>query len=500
MVKFWTNVSVAVVTLLNTKLLIIIRKCLILLAVLICCQPVYSLKADELNILIAGSVEQTDIIQEIAKRFTQEHPEIHITTAAGSSLSLIELTTKGQADLLISHYPDGEEKLMAQGFGAMKARFMYNRFALFGPKDDPLNIALSPSLNAALLTLKNNEVEFFTPSDLSGTKKRLDEIWQLIGVTPDWIGYEVSGQSVPNALRTANNLEYYTFVDMSSYAVTKDVINDLAPLFRDDVLLDNYVTVMVLNENKVNRQGQANAEKFFHFITSNEIQKFIGEYGVSKYGIDLFTPYAAFDETVIEQKIAQKQGMARTTFAILSCLLVIAVGSVLFAYINISLRKKSDIQANYDNLTGIGNRRLFTKDSNTHIKKKKTFALLLMDLCGFKEINDTYGHECGDEILRMIASRVELFLQDKGQIYRLGGDEFVVHLYDVQTKDEQLLRALNQVIEEAVVCNKLKILVEASIGIAYFPKNARKLEVLLHMADKAMYQSKEKQITYTEYS
>ena len=462
--------------------------------------PSFQALPEELDILISGSVNSTGVIQEIANRFINDNPGITIKIQVGGSLKVHSMAREGAADLAISHYPVGEEFLMRQGYGVIKASFMYNKFAIFGPKDDSLNIAANPSLKSALISLKDNEVDFYVPSNLSGAKMKLDQIWRLLDIKPDWIGYEVSGQSGPSTLKAANDLGYYTFVDMGSYVKQKDKIDNLIPLFRDDALLDNFYTAIVLDQNRLNRNGQALAEKFFDFITSDKIQKFISLYGYRKFGVNLYIPYAAFDETVINRKIAAELASTKLSLYILFGMLVIVIASLIFAYTNLKLRKISDIHANNDNLTGIGNRRLFTQETGNLIREEKGFTLLMLDLVGFKGINDTHGHEYGDAVLIIISERISELLMRSGKVYRLGGDEFVINLYGLYTEDSELLSSIIRAITREIDYNDIRLSVNASIGIAYYPTDAVKLNTLLKMADKAMYQSKQEKRTYTRYS
>jgi len=154
-------------------------------------------------------------------------------------------------------------------------------------------------------------------------------------------------------------------------------------------------------------------------------------------------------------------------------------------------------QANYDQLTDIPNRSLFMDRLQNTLKQtrriKGEMALLYLDLDGFKLINDTYGHYAGDEILRTVANRIRALLRETDTSARMGGDEFTVLLANITNKNdisaiaEKIVDSINQPIKYE---NEL-LHVGVSIGIAIFPDNANKLDILVRAADQAMYRAKE---------
>jgi len=153
-------------------------------------------------------------------------------------------------------------------------------------------------------------------------------------------------------------------------------------------------------------------------------------------------------------------------------------------------------QGNYDFLTSLPNRRLF-QDRIEHqiILCKRTnemFALLLIDLDQFKEVNDSLGHDQGDSLLKQASQRIVSSVRESDTVARLGGDEFVVILRAI--KDEHCIEG---------VCNKIitqlqqpfllseKAFISASIGITICPKDSSTMLELLKNADQAMYSAKD---------
>lgn len=167
---------------------------------------------------------------------------------------------------------------------------------------------------------------------------------------------------------------------------------------------------------------------------------------------------------------------------------------------DISVQKKHEQQLEYyafhDVLTGLPNRRYFQEYSSAKLteraKSESAIALAVLDLDDFKKINDEYGHEAGDEVLKLFAERLSSLERAEFMPARMGGDEFVVLLENVKTHCqaeqavEQIQRALagNWKIGEALVA------VDFSIGVAVASASGETVSSILKQADKAMYKQK----------
>jgi diguanylate cyclase (GGDEF)-like protein len=148
-----------------------------------------------------------------------------------------------------------------------------------------------------------------------------------------------------------------------------------------------------------------------------------------------------------------------------------------------------------DDLTGLGNRRHLMSRLERSIGEAdaagEALALLLVDLDGFKELNDTLGHHAGDEVLRQIGPRLADVLRDGDTLARLGGDEFAVILHpgDEAAASAAGLR-LRVALEQSFAVGGIRVHIDASVGIAMFPDHAREGVGLLQRADVAMYEAK----------
>jgi len=155
-------------------------------------------------------------------------------------------------------------------------------------------------------------------------------------------------------------------------------------------------------------------------------------------------------------------------------------------------------QANHDSLTQLANRALFDTELDSKLldderREKGTFvALLFLDLNGFKPINDQFGHDVGDEVLKKVALRLRQNIRRDDLVARFGGDEFSIVAYDF--KSEKELYAFAEKILLAIAAPMLldnrELQVTGSLGIALFPRHAKDRAGLIKCADTAMYQSK----------
>ncbi len=153
-------------------------------------------------------------------------------------------------------------------------------------------------------------------------------------------------------------------------------------------------------------------------------------------------------------------------------------------------------QALHDDLTGVANRRQLLRRLEHEIESasavNRSFALLMLDLDRFKEVNDALGHGHGDRLLRDVAARLGTTVRHGDLLARLGGDEFALLLADVPGAPGAIEVAgrVKDVLHDEFVLGGVPLLVEASVGIAIFPEHGQDAEALLQAADIAMYAAK----------
>ena len=164
---------------------------------------------------------------------------------------------------------------------------------------------------------------------------------------------------------------------------------------------------------------------------------------------------------------------------------------------DISKRKKEldalAYQADFDGLTKLHNRQGLEKHIETLINSRHPFALMLFDLNWFKQVNDRYGHESGDEILVYVADKIKKSIRDQDIGGRWGGDEFVLLLSDAdEGQVTQIAERLLTRITKPYFLRKYNqnVSVGASMGVAFFPNDSEDMQTIINKADQAMYDIK----------
>jgi diguanylate cyclase (GGDEF)-like protein len=160
-------------------------------------------------------------------------------------------------------------------------------------------------------------------------------------------------------------------------------------------------------------------------------------------------------------------------------------------------------QARTDDLTELGNRRFFLEQLDVVTAETGSgpgSAVLLIDLDSFKEVNDSYGHHTGDQLLRMVGPRLREVLSDVDTLTRMGGDEFGIVLRNADAaRASDVARTIRQQLREPFLLLGMPLHIEASIGISLFPEHGRTPSMLLQHADVAMYEAKRGQLGYTVF-
>ncbi len=148
----------------------------------------------------------------------------------------------------------------------------------------------------------------------------------------------------------------------------------------------------------------------------------------------------------------------------------------------------------YDALTGIYNRKKVMEDVQLFLDTDEKFAILFIDLDKFKEINDKYGHEAGDCVLKVAAARLQSIICPSDTISRIGGDEFIIILrsWDDAAYTQELAATIIKELSMVITINGNQFNIGASIGISLFPSHGADADTLISKADMAMYQVKKR--------
>lgn len=161
-----------------------------------------------------------------------------------------------------------------------------------------------------------------------------------------------------------------------------------------------------------------------------------------------------------------------------------------------NLENKLKYQAYHDSLTGLYKRNFFihccTKSLARAKRKKMVVAVMFFDVDYFKQINDNYGHDIGDLLLKKFAQRLQHSLREADTLARWGGDEFVALLPDITSQDDLIiiLDRIIKAIRSPFLCNDVTVRTSTSIGVAIYPKHGTDIDSLLKKADEALYTTK----------
>lgn len=200
----------------------------------------------------------------------------------------------------------------------------------------------------------------------------------------------------------------------------------------------------------------------------------------------------------VEVDLRCKDGSIKTT--LFSGAILPELGGGLAMFVDITERKQQENAtarlALEDPLTGLPNRRAFMSELRTALararRRQVIVALLMVDLDGFKPLNDTFGHDVGDRVLRIVADRLNRAIRANDHVCRVGGDEFGI-IIDACETPEVAEHVASRVIAEVsapLQIDTLDIRLGASVGIGYFPEGAATEDLLMKQADSALYRAK----------
>ncbi|MEU7908753.1 bifunctional diguanylate cyclase/phosphodiesterase [Actinoplanes sp. NPDC049118] len=208
--------------------------------------------------------------------------------------------------------------------------------------------------------------------------------------------------------------------------------------------------------------------------------------------LEVYLPYDAIDAQLQHQMTATYWRLGITLAALYLMLALIAWSTTR------SLRRhaaRQEHEALHDGLTGLPNRAAFRARAKSTIDAAADAglegAIVLVDLNRFKEVNDTLGHHAGDELLKLVGSRLTQAMRPGDTVARLGGDEFglvIPELSEPAVLD--LIEAARRELVRETVLDGVPLSIEASFGVALYPRHGAEIEELLQRADAAMYQGK----------
>jgi tungstate transport system substrate-binding protein len=228
------------------------------------------------------STQDSGLLDELVPRFEEESGCSVKTVAVGSGEAL-ELGENGDADVLLVHSPDAEEKYMRGGHGVSRKPVMHNDFIVVGPSGDPAGIKGTSTAAEAFTRIAKSAAPFASRADESGTNAKELSLWEAAGVEPQGSWYIETGQGMGETLTIAGQKQAYTLSDRGTFLAAANLDLDLLLEGGKDLL--NPYHVIVVEGEGVNR---ACAERFSDWIVSPATQREIGRFGAEQYGEPLF--------------------------------------------------------------------------------------------------------------------------------------------------------------------------------------------------------------------
>ncbi|MGE5404659.1 MAG: substrate-binding domain-containing protein [Candidatus Saccharibacteria bacterium] len=236
------------------------------------------------------STQDSGLLDYLLPKFEKQYKTRVKVVAVGSGQA-IETGRRGDADVLLVHSPADEEKFVKEGQGIDRRNVMHNQFLLIGPTNDPAKVTSAKNVIAAMKAIADTKSSFVSRGDASGTNKKELSLWKTANITPKGAWYVVSSQGMGETLLMTNEKQAYTLTDEATYLVQRSKLNLKVVRQGDPELLNPY-SVILVNQAKHPGVHKDAAQAFADWVTSENGQNLIADFGKDKYGKSLFIPDA----------------------------------------------------------------------------------------------------------------------------------------------------------------------------------------------------------------
>jgi tungstate transport system substrate-binding protein len=237
------------------------------------------------------SVRDTGLLDALLPVFQQETGLVVKPIVVGTGAAL-RMGAEGNVDVLLTHAPEAEEKLVRSGALIQRQPFMENFFVIVGPPKDPAGIQEAESAVDAYRRIAAAAAPYVSRGDDSGTHKRERALLRAAGLDPagGWPGFMQTGSGMGRTLQVADERLSYTLSDVGTFLAYEQRIGILA-LSKPDPELRNVYSVIRVNPKRFAKPiDSAGAERFAKFLIREDTQATIGAFGVERFGRPLFTP------------------------------------------------------------------------------------------------------------------------------------------------------------------------------------------------------------------
>ncbi|NOX63828.1 MAG: extracellular solute-binding protein [Chloroflexi bacterium] len=246
---------------------------------------------DELVLATTTSTYDSGLLDYILPDFEQK-TGVKVNVISVGTGQALALGRAGDADVLLVHARPLEDEFVAEGYAPARYDVMYNDFVIVGPETDPAGVRGMKTAADALKQIAESESTFVSRGDESGTHFKEKSLWEQAGVAPKGEWYVSAGQGMGAVLNMANEQQAYTLSDRSTFLAMKEKGLELAILVEGDEALFNPYGVLPVKPTKERNTNFGAANAFVNWITGEDAQKLIAEFGIEKYGQPLFFPNA----------------------------------------------------------------------------------------------------------------------------------------------------------------------------------------------------------------
>lgn len=244
---------------------------------------------ERILLVTTTSVEASGLLEEILTAYHAAQDRYRLAPTAVGSGAALQMGRRGDADLLLTHDPDGERAFAADGYAVAQGPVMVNDFVIVGPVRDPAGIATASGPADAFRRVAERRARFLSRGDDSGTHARERELWDSVGLSP-WTSrpgwYVEAGSGMAETLQMASQMAAYTLTDTGTFLHLREALR-LRLLVEGGAVLRNEYTY-TLPRNGRNPEG---ARDFLAWLTGPG-QDMIADHGVAVFGEPLFRPAA----------------------------------------------------------------------------------------------------------------------------------------------------------------------------------------------------------------
>lgn len=244
--------------------------------------------ADRLRLATTTSTHDTGLLDGILPPFEKKYG-LKVDVVSVGTGKAIRLAENGDADVILVHAREAEDKFVNEGYGVNRRDVMYNDFLLVGPADGPAGIAGGRDAVAAFRAVAEAKAPFVSRGDDSGTNKKELKLWKEAGIKPEGKWYMEAGQGMGATLNIADEKNAYCLVDRATYTAFGDKV-DLKPVCEGDGRLMNRYGIIAVSPTHHPHANYLGAMNLIGWVTSPDVQKMIG--GFTRKGKVLFHPDA----------------------------------------------------------------------------------------------------------------------------------------------------------------------------------------------------------------